>query len=373
MDDAKVFVATPLGKSQMIHIGAVDFCAGVSRYPNVEWGHTATPSPESSRNTLVQLHLRDNPDTTHLLFIDSDVVPPPGLLERFLGLNADIVTALTPIFFNKHVVWNVAAPGSNKWWPLCMRLPEEPFETEKCGGGAMLIKREVFESIGWPYFHTEYQPADQHNKIIKTGEDVWFCQKAREKGYKIIADPQTQCEHYNQVGLLDMYNSVVAQIESQVSASKYGSHWPVLEKVVRHAGCGVIELGCGQSSTPMLHDLCDELGVTLDSYENNEDYAVMFEQLERKWHRLHVVENWGDVQSDGDGKLVFVDAAPIKSRVPLIRKFINADYLVVHDTECDYYGYEPLLSSFKYRFDFNGAVPATTVVSNKHDLEFMKE
>jgi len=58
--------------------------------------------------------------------------------------------------------------------------------------------------------------------------------------------------------------------------------------------------------------------------------------------------------------------APGYLRVPAIEHFANmADFIVIHDTELvETYGYEPCLSTFRYRLDSCFHVPHTTIVSN---------
>lgn len=217
MSEPQIFVATPLGKNGMLHIGTASFCASVNAYPNVDWGFTMTHSPEMSRNVLIERRLKeDEGKTTHFLFLDSDVVPPKDMLQKMLEHDEDFVTAMTPLFFDNKLVWNVAIPNTDKWFMLSNELPDKPFYTPKCGGGALLVKRKVLEDIGWPFFHTEYQPLDEQNKAIKCGEDVWLCLKAIEKGYKILCDPTLVCHHFNQVDLMDIYNSIAAQIEQRL-------------------------------------------------------------------------------------------------------------------------------------------------------------
>jgi len=217
MAEPHIFVATPLGKNGMLHIGAASFCASVSAYPNVEWGFTMTHSAEMSRNVLIQNHLRqDEGKTTHFLFLDSDIAPPRDMLQRMLAHDADFLTIPTPLFFDKKMVWNIGDPGSDGWIKMSTRLPEEPFYTPKTGGGALLVKREVFEKIQWPWFKTEYMEMDEDNKCLKCGEDIWFCMRAQEAGFKILVDPTMVCHHYNQVDLLEIYNAIVAQVEEQI-------------------------------------------------------------------------------------------------------------------------------------------------------------
>jgi len=218
-----VFVATPIGKNGLLHIGTASFCASVVCRPDVTWGFTMTHTAEMSRNVLIERRLKeDDGVTSHILFLDSDVIPPPDALDRMLAHNEDIVTCATPIFFEDSLMWNVGDPteGVDRWFYLTDTLPDKPFYTKKCGGGAMLVKRRVFESIGWPFYKTEYKPLENDNKVIKTGEDIWFCNRAVECGYKILCDPSLMCHHYNMVDLLSIYNTVVCQIEKKINNSK---------------------------------------------------------------------------------------------------------------------------------------------------------
>jgi GT2 family glycosyltransferase len=221
MAEPHIFVATPLGKNGMLHIGTASFCASVSLYPNVEWGFTMTHSAEMSRNVLIQKRLEDDDGkTTHFLFVDSDIAAPQDMLQRMLALDADFVTVPTPLFFDKKMVWNVGRPDNDGWFMMSDELPDKPFITPKTGGGAILIKREVMEKVGWPWFKTEYMPMNEDNKCLKCGEDVWFCERAKEEGFEITVIPNMACHHYNQVDLLEIYNSIVAQIEEKIKSNK---------------------------------------------------------------------------------------------------------------------------------------------------------
>lgn len=60
-----------------------------------------------------------------------------------------------------------------------------------CGFGCVLVKKEIFEKIGYPQF--KYHSAIDHNNTIS--EDTDFCMKAIEKGFELWADPSIKCEH----------------------------------------------------------------------------------------------------------------------------------------------------------------------------------
>ena len=53
-----------------------------------------------------------------------------------------------------------------------------------CGMGVMLVDLDVFQAIGKPYFAIGYSKAvDDYS-----GEDTYFCEMARQKGYDILID-----------------------------------------------------------------------------------------------------------------------------------------------------------------------------------------
>jgi hypothetical protein len=64
-------------------------------------------------------------------------------------------------------------------------------EIAGCGFGCVLVKAEVMKGIGYPQF--KYYSAIDHNNTVS--EDVDFCRKAKDKGFKIWADPSVLCRH----------------------------------------------------------------------------------------------------------------------------------------------------------------------------------
>ena len=64
---------------------------------------------------------------------------------------------------------------------------DDVFPVEYNGFGWMLIKKGVIESLEYPWFRPLWQKVDDNINTF-TSEDVGFCQKALEKGYKIYAN-----------------------------------------------------------------------------------------------------------------------------------------------------------------------------------------
>jgi hypothetical protein len=154
--------------------------------------------------------------------------------------------------------------------------------------------------------------------------------------------------------------------------SRYGSHLPVLVKVMEITKGPVLELGCGFSSTPLLHWLCQDQGRKFLSYEND---MVWIGKL---GYPVEYIEDWAKTDiDDTHWSAVFIDQRPGERRIiDALRVKDHADLIVLHDSEPEldkYYGYEKIYPLFKYRYDYTKFLPNTTVISNSIDIrKYMK-
>ena len=64
-------------------------------------------------------------------------------------------------------------------------------EVAGCGFGCCLVKGEVFRRMEYPHFY--YQSALDHKNTVS--EDVYFCKKARDLGFRVWADTTIVCDH----------------------------------------------------------------------------------------------------------------------------------------------------------------------------------
>jgi hypothetical protein len=179
-----------------------------------------------ARNTLVATVL-DNPDVTHLMFIDSDIGFSADQVGRMLRFDQDVVAGMYPlkiIHYDQAVMYRVA--GGEPLETAQIRYvgaPHSPKEREErdgfitaeyAGTGFMLIKREALERMQAAYPETRYTAAHNTGKpnpsinqyalfdcMIdpETGEylseDYTFCKRWRAIGGDVWLDTQSRLSH----------------------------------------------------------------------------------------------------------------------------------------------------------------------------------
>lgn len=123
----------------------------------------------NQRTQLVKSALQGH--ASHILFIDSDMRFPEDTLEQLLADGKDIVGA------------NCKHRQANKWTGgVTSKGKKGMQEVTQLGFGVTLIRTEVFIKMPEPWFATPYDG----EKFV--GEDVFFCYKAKEAGYKVWID-----------------------------------------------------------------------------------------------------------------------------------------------------------------------------------------
>jgi hypothetical protein len=183
----------------------------------IKWANTAkqlginwtveTLSNESlisrGRNTLTARFLH-NTESTHLMFIDSDIGWEPWHLLVLLNRDVDVIGGLYPMK-SMPVKWCVNGfEGAEEG-------PDHLQEVTKTGTGFLLIKRDVFEKLNAhpavkPFVNDIGLPAEL-NPHMKTyfdtavregryySEDWTFCENWRDIGGKVWVDKRVLLRH----------------------------------------------------------------------------------------------------------------------------------------------------------------------------------
>lgn len=142
--------------------------------------HPETPRPPVHPNGVDPRHK----DATHILFIDDDMVVPPNGLMRLLSHNLPIVGGLYFARTEPHLPIVYRHVSGNQWVPVTEYVHGLQ-EVDAIGFGFCLVKKEVFQRMERPWF--EFSD--------RMGEDMYFCARAKQLGYKIHLDGDIRCKH----------------------------------------------------------------------------------------------------------------------------------------------------------------------------------
>lgn len=147
----------------------------------------------NSRNNIARKAIELDAD--YVLWLDSDMVFEPDLLERLMNdldkHNADFVTGVyfrrcppfTPTLFDK-----LEISGDITRWTEFQTIPDEVFEIGGCGFGCVLMKSDML-------FDVQGRFGNCFGPIGNTGEDLAFCWRARQCGFTLLCDPKVVCGH----------------------------------------------------------------------------------------------------------------------------------------------------------------------------------
>ncbi len=145
-----------------------------------------------SRNIIRDKVLSEGYD--YFLSLESDVIPPPDLIERMLAAN---VPAITGVYFTIYTV-----NGEPKMRPLVWKAHDDKQMTfmneevkaargkkrevvpvKASGLGCMLIHRSVLEKI-------------KFRATTESFDDMPFCQDLEKNGFTLYADLTLICKHH---------------------------------------------------------------------------------------------------------------------------------------------------------------------------------
>ena len=154
----------------------------------------------------------------------------------------------------------------------------------------------------------------------------------------------------------------------------YATGLPPLASVIINTTGPVLELGVGDYSTLLLHELCKNRRKLISiELESELIWIRQYCDLISDFHVIESVESWSDcpyLQQFWD--VVFVDCKTGEDRVKIIQILIDkVNIFIIHDSDQPTYNYENVLPIFKYRFDYKRIKPWTSVVSNSSNLKFL--
>ena len=129
----------------------------------------------------------------YLFSVDHDIAFPPDTLKKLLAANKPVVSGVYRQRLENEQIIEIF-DHDLRHMPINMIDKNTLQEVGACGFGCVLVKKEVFLSIGYPHF--VYKSAIDHKDTFS--EDLYFCKRAREEGHTIWCDGSIICDHYGQ-------------------------------------------------------------------------------------------------------------------------------------------------------------------------------
>ena len=147
-----------------------------------------------ARNQLARQAIKIGAD--YVLWLDSDMIFQPSVLKRlyedYKAGKGDIVSGLyfrrvspfTPVVFN-----TLEIVDNKPQWTAPENIPEDVFEVGGVGFGCVFMDTGVLADVMSKFEGNAFTP------LNGVGEDLSFCWRARQCGYKIVVDPAVELGH----------------------------------------------------------------------------------------------------------------------------------------------------------------------------------
>lgn len=168
----------------------------------------------TSRNHLAGIAIEQQYD--YVMWFDSDMVFRPDTLQRMVEeLERDNLDILTGLYFRrvypfKPVLFSKLVPIEKGWeWEEPTEIPDKPFELAGCGFGCVLMKTEVLMDVQSKF-------NDMFGPMNNIGEDLSFCWRATQCGYKVVCDPSIVLGHVGHMVVDKQFYETISAARNEV-------------------------------------------------------------------------------------------------------------------------------------------------------------
>jgi len=235
--------------------------------PAATWGIPITNNRNQIRKRCLET------DADFLLMFDDDVIPLFNPAEAAF-YDKDVVGLPTRRRIGQRLEWVIYAKHpilENRYASIDLdkvKTDADLLQVDGVGTGAILIKRKVLETVRHPF---EDLFDDEGIRIL--GQDLNFCKKVIDAGFKVFVAPKMICEHIKDHGLVNMDSYFVSQAgdknQERYDMSWGGKEiiekdWDLIEQAMEEEGLKtVLEFGSG-FSTLLMSQIAK-----VDSFETN--------------------------------------------------------------------------------------------------------
>lgn len=161
-----------------------------------------TLSGTKNNNIFNSIPFEDSIEYDKLLWIDSDIAWKPEDVLRLYHSDKDIISGAY-LLANMQVMWQKKILGNFYTYKELLDM-EDVVEIGSTGFGFVCVKQGVFESLSRPWFQSapatmNLNGSDYTFNII--GEDISWCSRVKDIGFKIYGDPQVKVTHHKMTTL----------------------------------------------------------------------------------------------------------------------------------------------------------------------------
>jgi hypothetical protein len=127
-------------------------------------------------------------------------------------------------------------------------------------------------------------------------------------------------------------------------SNPYFTHQPVLHTLLSKTNGSILELGCGEGSTELIHKFSEKYNRKVVSIESDKQWAQRYiEKYTTNNHEFivveHSIDSWNkitDTMSNQHWDLIFIDQGIWEPRAYSFKKLKDkANYMILHD--CDFF------------------------------------
>lgn len=154
---------------------------------------------DDQRNSIIKEAL-EYKEFTHILFLDTDHRHHPQTIKKLLFHDKDIVSGLS---FRRSVPYDpiMFKQVGNGFENIVKWDQDDLIEVDAVGAACLLIDVEVLKEMKNHFNNTKWFEMNMKFKEGVVSEDIAFCCKAREMGYKIYVDTSCVNKH---LGVLEI-------------------------------------------------------------------------------------------------------------------------------------------------------------------------
>jgi hypothetical protein len=151
-----------------------------------------------ARTKIVEAALEQK--AKYLWFLDDDVQPPFFAARRLiydLEQADDDVMVAGGIYVSKGELVEPIVYRGNGQGPFWKWKVGDVFDVTGIGTGCMMIKMELFEKLPKPWFKEIDRGPNGEWVNVHQSDDLYFCDRVVEAGYKLVADGNVICIHWD--------------------------------------------------------------------------------------------------------------------------------------------------------------------------------